>query len=80
MTLRELAVQIPVWPNGHINNKVGSILWGWSSQPRHTLEDLEELNGLVARAKYLIAHPPGSTVPTPPAGGTPIAQVVRIAA
>ncbi|WP_026440846.1 hypothetical protein [Acidocella facilis] len=36
-----------------------------------TLDDLQELNGLVARAHYLIANPPGPTGnATPPGGGS----------
>lgn len=68
MMIADLAYSIPAWPHGHVNNATKSRLA--QIAVNMTLDDLAELNGLVARAHFLIANPPPPNDNTPPDGGS----------
>jgi hypothetical protein len=71
-SLHDLAYSIPTWPPGHVNNQVAEGLHNWSNEPLIYVQDIIEVQQLIARAHYLIKHPPPGFGP-PSGGGTPVA-------
>jgi hypothetical protein len=69
MTIYEIVSGIKPRPHGHVDNQVAAKLTERVRRPIETLDDLHEINGLVARAIHL-NNPPESQDDMPPDGGS----------
>lgn len=81
MTLSELIAGCPNFPHGHVNNEPKRNLILMLRRHRISgetrLDDLQELNGLIARVNALSREPvPPTSGGDAPTGGTPAAMAI----